>query len=890
MGAVGNCTDGVRLVGVNNLKGYPHLASMSDDTALLSLYAQARDPEAFRRIIDRHAGLVFGTCLRICGNRSDADDAVQEVFIELARAAGRIRGSLPAWLHTVSQRSSWRILRRRGHTLAHEPVAAQPDAVRALLPYLDAAIAALPDDERQCIVLRYLEGHTQAEIAAELGLSQPTVHRRLCAATVRLRERLSATDTACAAVLLAAQSPVPPEVQASLGKVALIGPAPATGVAMGWLVAAGVVLAASMAITTAVFLRDQPPPAAVAGENPPPLPPPPAPAAPQHLATVVVRDLPIAQAITLAGQQSGARVELHPALAGDPTRITLACEQMPAEAIVRQLVAQVQGWRVRLVGGVLVIDRGAAPGVVQQVTSSLVQPDAAAWTAAARQAIDSGDWELAAVLAAALANPALDHQPPATVQACQVAVLHGLGELGATQQTWLWCRRGTEALTDNVSARDGIVAALLRCRRLAVPPTPLLVHLAGLWHATAASPLLAELANDPWPWFPGWDRAGAFQSGYIERCRQSARWSLAQLGTLPTPDDLARSLRSGNDMERLTALRLLAIRGDVGLVREQMSQKDPVWMFNAERHIAAARWLPDQLARQTTGTFWDLGDVCGTNPTVPLLRALLGLPPRQQSWWFITSAILEGSGRMAPDDIRTACNGGGRLNALLAATAGDTSRLADIDKPGELPPDLAGPLLTRLPGAVRTRIHTQIAWPEVIPAASDIATNDDAWVAWFYDPLHARAVADRLRGHGPSPAVWWRIRAIDWDRNPCPQLTPTVLDGCTAILNADDTPAETRRVMAIALMGRVAPFDTGDAALRLIMAIIHVAQTTHDEGIQRMITQWRSAPSRVNDWERIYEQAVLRGRWDDQRQLARWDSIPGLHDPESTPVPVPDPF
>ena len=858
---------------------------MSDDTALLSLYARARDPEAFRTIIDRHGGLVFGTCLRICGNRADADDAVQEVFIELARVAGRIRGSLPAWLHTVSQRTSWRILRRRGHALAHEPVAAQPDAVRALLPHLDAAIAALPADERQCIVLRYLEGRTQAEIAEELGLSQPTVHRRLGAAAERLRERLSATETSCGAILLAAKIPVPAEVQAGLGKVALIGPAPATGLALGWMVAAtaaviAVGAVAGIAVTPTEIPRGSAPPlAAVAGDAPPA----PVAAVAPHLATVVVRDLPIGQALILAGQQSALRVELHPALAADPTHVTVDCEQVPAATIVAQLVAQMPGWRLRQIGQVLAIDHAAAPDIARQVGDTLATPDAAAWTTAARTAIASGDWDLATTLAAALADPGLDHAPPATVQACQAAVLHGLGDLGTTEESWLWSRRGAEALCDRGGARDGVTAALARCKRLGVAPTPLLAHLAGLWHAATAVPLLTDLAKNPWPWFPGWDRASAFQSGYVERSREAARWSLAQMGTLPTPDELAQSLRTGGDLERLTSLRILTSGGELALIRDQLSQSGPEWIFNAERQIAAARWMPDQLSNQATGTRWDLGDVCGSSTTAPLLHALLGLPPEQQAQWYLIVAILEGSGHLAPADIRAACGGvGGRLAALLAATAGDTSRLADIDGPGALPPELGGPLLTRLPAAVRAQIRTRIAWPAPIPAPSAIATDDGAFITWFFDPDQAPAIADRVRGHCPSAGAWWGIYSIDWDRNPCPHLTTPVLDACTAALMDDGTPDDMRRVMAIALMARVVPFDTSAAAQRLTRAILYVAQTTQDARIQKMITRWRQSPSHINSWERIFEQAALRGRWDDPRQLATWDGLTAADAPSAS--------
>ncbi len=207
--------------------------------------------------------------------------------------------------------------------------------------------------------------------------------------------------------------------------------------------------------------------------------------------------------------------------------------------------------------------------------------------------------------------------------------------------------------------------------------------------------------------------------------------------------------------------------------------------------------------------------------------------------------------------------------------------------PGDLPPALAGPLLTRLPAAVRAGIRTRIAWPEAIPAAAGIAHEDAAFIAWFYDPRQADAIAARVRTQCPGPGTWWAISGIDWDRNPCPQLTPAVLDACAEAMAADSTPAETSRVMAIALMGRVAPYDTGDAATRLTVAILRIAQVTQDQQLGEMIRRWRVAPTQVGSWERIYEQAVLRGRWDDPAQLARWDGLATV--PATGPAPAPAP-
>src|ERR1043165_9758520 len=98
-------------------------ALMLADAILLERYATRGDPDAFAEIVQRHTGLVFGVCRRLCGNAADADEVVQDCFLQLTRHAGRISGSLPAWLHTVAMHAAMRANRRRG-ARRQEPIAA----------------------------------------------------------------------------------------------------------------------------------------------------------------------------------------------------------------------------------------------------------------------------------------------------------------------------------------------------------------------------------------------------------------------------------------------------------------------------------------------------------------------------------------------------------------------------------------------------------------------------------------------------------------------------------------------------------------------------------------------------------------------------------------------
>ena len=100
-------------------------------------------------------------------------------------------------------------------------------------PGVDEALAGLPEEVREPLVLHYLEGRTQADISLELGVNQSTVSRRLEKGVDELRERLKmagvVVPVALLAVLLgenAAAGVVPATLTAALGKMALAGVGP----------------------------------------------------------------------------------------------------------------------------------------------------------------------------------------------------------------------------------------------------------------------------------------------------------------------------------------------------------------------------------------------------------------------------------------------------------------------------------------------------------------------------------------------------------------------------------------------------------------------------------------------------------------------------------------
>jgi len=154
------------------------------------------DPSALGELFDLYAGLVNGLCLRILRDAAEAEDVVQEVFLQAWRQASRYdpqRGSPEAWLCTMARTRSLDRLRRRA-ARREEPGDKAPAATAVPRPEetlaVRQALAALSVDQRAALELAYYEGLTQSEIAERLHEPLGTVKTRIRTALLRLREAL----------------------------------------------------------------------------------------------------------------------------------------------------------------------------------------------------------------------------------------------------------------------------------------------------------------------------------------------------------------------------------------------------------------------------------------------------------------------------------------------------------------------------------------------------------------------------------------------------------------------------------------------------------------------------------------------------------------------------
>lgn len=246
------------------------------ETILLRRFAATGDPEAFSEIVRRHAGLVYGACLRVLADKDRAADAVQETFLQLLRNAETISDSVPSWLHRVATRKAIDAVRRDSSRRSREAryAAEAPREVtkwQDLSRYVDEGLDALDEQTRGILIQRFFQGRTTSDIAAGSNISQPTVSRRIDAGVAQLRSKLRNRGIMVSAAALvgllgenAAQA-APAAVLQELGKIALIGSeaaaattaggaaASATGAASGTgaKVAAGVLAGIKAKVITA---------------------------------------------------------------------------------------------------------------------------------------------------------------------------------------------------------------------------------------------------------------------------------------------------------------------------------------------------------------------------------------------------------------------------------------------------------------------------------------------------------------------------------------------------------------------------------------------------------------------------------------------------------------
>jgi RNA polymerase sigma factor (sigma-70 family) len=207
-----------------------------DDRELLREYVGRRSQDAFHKLVERHLPMVYSAARRIVHDAHLAEEVAQNVFTTLARKAKSIRPPqvVGGWLYNTTRHLSLNAARgeqrrreREQTAVAMQTIDWVPDDPR-LSEHLEPAMAELAEDDRDALVLRYLENRTLRDVGAELGISEDAARMRVNRALERLRAGFSRHGVAVSAVILAgamtaSASAVPSGLAAAIGASAFVG-------------------------------------------------------------------------------------------------------------------------------------------------------------------------------------------------------------------------------------------------------------------------------------------------------------------------------------------------------------------------------------------------------------------------------------------------------------------------------------------------------------------------------------------------------------------------------------------------------------------------------------------------------------------------------------------
>ena len=196
----------------------PSVSHQSEDEGVLIARAQGGDLAAFDQLVLQHQQTVFAVSLRMLGDREEAKDVAQDVFVHAYRGLGAFKGEakLSTWLISITmnvcrnQRRWWARQRRFlagsvDATLQTEEGAVEfevadpaPGPAHAaqhqeLSAQIQEALGQLDEPHRSVVILRDLQGCSYEEIAAIVGCQVGTVKSRLSRARLQLRALLERT-------------------------------------------------------------------------------------------------------------------------------------------------------------------------------------------------------------------------------------------------------------------------------------------------------------------------------------------------------------------------------------------------------------------------------------------------------------------------------------------------------------------------------------------------------------------------------------------------------------------------------------------------------------------------------------------------------------------------
>jgi RNA polymerase sigma-70 factor (ECF subfamily) len=188
-----------------------HLRTLSDPQLLERIVA--KEQEALSALYDRFSKLLYGIILAVVRDTDDAEDILQEVFIQVWKSAGTYQpalGSPKTWLVRMAHNRAIDLLRSKRYKQKKSEVNVLGDSEQEFRPpaeyiedstwrttivkeqttHVSAALSQLPTEQRSLIELAFLKGYTHQEIAQETGIPLGTVKTRIRSGMQGLRGHL----------------------------------------------------------------------------------------------------------------------------------------------------------------------------------------------------------------------------------------------------------------------------------------------------------------------------------------------------------------------------------------------------------------------------------------------------------------------------------------------------------------------------------------------------------------------------------------------------------------------------------------------------------------------------------------------------------------------------
>jgi RNA polymerase sigma factor (sigma-70 family) len=185
-----------------------HVLSERDPDAELLVQVGRQDPAAVRSLVARKLPRLLALAMRMLGDRMEAEDVAQEVFVRIWKQASRWRegdAKFDTWMHRVALNLCYDRLRGRREDPREDPHDGMPDAVdpaatpdaqleaRARHERVRAALAGLPARQREALVLTYYQEMSNFDAAALMGITVDALESLLARARRTLRAQLASS-------------------------------------------------------------------------------------------------------------------------------------------------------------------------------------------------------------------------------------------------------------------------------------------------------------------------------------------------------------------------------------------------------------------------------------------------------------------------------------------------------------------------------------------------------------------------------------------------------------------------------------------------------------------------------------------------------------------------